>query len=348
MHDAPTRLVELCLEKIVALYQMVAMTATTRILFITSTRLGDAVLTTGVLARLAQQYPDARFTIACGVFCAGLFLAAPQLERLIVIEKETWKRHWTWKQCLGVHWDLIVDLRGSALSLALRAKRRAILRQAPGRHKVIENAAVLGLDPPPSPHIWITTEAMREATRRMPIGMPILALGPLANWPPKQWPTEHFARLAQVLTSPAGAMAGAAVAVFAHKREGIATLLLSIPNQRRIEIIGSDLQTAAACLARARLFVGNDSGLMHMSAAADTPTLGLFGPGDPLIYGPWGPRCAYIRTPESREELLSRLSNLHAQEPNLMENLSVEDVAEAVKKLLAISGEGAGVTFETR
>ena len=52
------------------------------------------------------------------------------------------------------------------------------------------------------------------------------------------------------------------------------------------------LPEAAECLARATLFVGNDSGLMHLAAAAGAPTLGLFGPGEPARYAPAGRRTA--------------------------------------------------------
>src|SRR5919108_642625 len=53
----------------------------------------------------------------------------------------------------------------------------------------------------------------------------------------------------------------------------------SVPAARRIDLAEKlDLLTAAACLGRATLFVGNDSGLMHLAAAMGVPTLGLFGP----------------------------------------------------------------------
>src|SRR3546814_17444434 len=65
----------------------------------------------------------------------------------------------------------------------------------------------------------------------------------------------------------------------------------------------SDLLTAAACLERADFFVGNDSGLMHLAAAAGTPTLGLFGPSPEVRYRPWGPHAGYVRTPERFEAL---------------------------------------------
>jgi heptosyltransferase-3 len=310
-----------------------------KILFITANRVGDAVLTTGLLAWLEQRHSDAKFTIACGPYGADLFKGVPNLEKLIVMRKKKWNGHWAglWAQCIGTEWDLIVDMRNSIVSRLLRAKRRAIHSGSSGKHKVVDNAAVLGLSPPPDPFIWVTDEAAAEAKRILPQGKAVLALGPAANWPPKQWPVEHFIELVRRLTGPGGAMDGASVLVIAdgHERNQVEPLLQSIPPDRRIELIGRDLQTAAACLRLARLYVGNDSGLMHLSAALGTPTLGLFGPGYPDIYGPWGKKCALVTTPESREQLLARLPDISAREPNLMQSLSVERAVEGAQALLA-------------
>ncbi len=308
------------------------------ILFITSNRVGDAVLSTGVLAHLAAHYPAVRFTIACGPYAAGLFRAAPRLERVIVLNKKSWNRHWLglWRACIGTNWDVIVDLRDSAVSRSLFTKKRYVRRARPGQHKVIENAAALALDPPPAPHIWLDVEAEKSAAALLPATRPLLAFGPAANWPPKQWPAERFADLAQKLTAADGPLAGAAVMIIAdaHERAQLTPLLRTIPDARRVEIFGRDLLTAAAAIKQCRLFVGNDSGLMHLAAAVGTPTLGLFGPGYEEIYGPWGPHCAFVRTAERREELLSRLPNMDAREPNLMLGLSVEKAYEAAKRLI--------------
>ena len=92
-----------------------------KILFITSNRVGDAVLSTGLLASLVENYPEAQFTIACGPYAAGLFRAVPRLERLIVLNKKSWNRHWLelWKACIGTRWDMVVDLRDSIVSRLL-------------------------------------------------------------------------------------------------------------------------------------------------------------------------------------------------------------------------------------
>ena len=308
-----------------------------KILFITSNRLGDAVLSTGLLAWLVEHYPTADITIACGPYASGLFRAVPRLERLIVLTKQPWKRHWyeLWRDCIGTRWDLIVDLRNSLISRLLMANRRVYGGKHHGKHKVIEHAEVLGANPPPPPHIWLDTAAESEAARILPADRAILALGPAANWACKQWPIENFAALAKCLTDSDGILAGAAILVIADEKERaqIMPLLQSIADTNRIELLGRELAVVAACLKRASVFVGNDSGLMHLSAAVGTPTLGLFGPGYEDIYGPWGTHCATIRTVESREELLTRLKRSDNPQLNLMRGLSVERVVEAVKKL---------------
>ncbi len=317
-----------------------------KILFITANRLGDAVLSTGVLSWLASRHPQASITIVCGPHAAGLFRAAPGRERLIVLRKERGNLHWLrlWKECAATRWDIIVDLRNSVVSRLLRARVRACRGAGSGLHKVAENARVLqrllAPDEPapcPAPTLWIDEDARKAADRLLPSAAPLLALGPAANWACKQWPADRFGELARRLTAPDGPLAEASVMVFAqeHERASLAPLLNAIPQERLIEIIGQPLPTVAACLARAAFFAGNDSGLMHMAAAAGVPTLGLFGPGQEELYAPWGPRSATIRTPESRDELLRRLPFPGADYPNLMESLTVDAVAGAAKKLLS-------------
>ena len=68
------------------------------------------------------------------------------------------------------------------------------------------------------------------------------------------------------------------------------------PVSRRIDLVGGeDLLTCYAALKRVDLFIGNDSGLMHLAAAAGAPTLGLFGPSNDDLYAPWGGHCRVVR-----------------------------------------------------
>src|SRR6516164_222413 len=65
-----------------------------RILFITSNRLGDAVLSTGLLDHLIRAHSDARITVACGPVAEGLFARMPHNERTIVLDKHPYRLHW--------------------------------------------------------------------------------------------------------------------------------------------------------------------------------------------------------------------------------------------------------------
>ena len=109
----------------------------------------------------------------------------------------------------------------------------------------------------------------------------------------------------------------------------------SVPRERMIDLVGRvDLLTAYACLKHARLFVGNDSGLMHLAAAAGVPTLGLFGPSDDRLYGPWGENTRVLRGPrdfETFQQIDPHLSNAVCH----MLDLPSEWVSRAARRLYA-------------
>jgi ADP-heptose:LPS heptosyltransferase len=266
------------------------------ILFITATRIGDAVLSSGLIKMLADQIPNARFTIVAGPLAAPLFAHVPGLDRVIVMEKGKGKGHWfkLWNQVRHKKWGLIVDLRGSATALFLRRDKRAIWKKTPGEpmHKVVEAARVLKLEgEPPAPYLYITPEVEALADELLGGGGPILAVGPAANWIGKVWPIERFAQTAAQLLDKDGPLAGGRLLILGGPEDTrmVEELRMASARGRTIDLTGKvDLLTAYACLKRASLFIGNDSGLMHIAAAAGCPTVGLFGPSDERRYGPWG------------------------------------------------------------
>ncbi|MFQ5784194.1 MAG: glycosyltransferase family 9 protein [Alphaproteobacteria bacterium] len=310
------------------------------ILFITSTRIGDAVLTTGLLDHLARRYPKARITVACGPAAMPIFDAAPNVVRRIVMEKRKWALHWfdLWRECVKVWWgwNLVVDLRGSLVAHFLIARRRRIYRGGrSGRHRLYALAKVLRLAEPPAPIVWTASGHETAAERLLPEDGPVLALGPTANWRGKIWRAENFIALCQRLTAPDGILPGARIAVFgaADEREIARPVLEAAPADRLVDLVGAlDLPTAAAALARCALFVGNDSGLMHIAAAAGTPTLGLFGPSRPEVYAPWGEHAAVVRTAIAYGELFPPDYD-HRTTETLMDSLSIAAVEEAAVAL---------------
>jgi heptosyltransferase-3 len=109
-------------------------------------------------------------------------------------------------------------------------------------------------------------------------------------------------------------------------------VLEAIPEGKRLDQIGKlDLLTAYACLERADFYIGNDSGLMHLASAAGIPTLGLFGPSNEALYGPWGEYSDYVRGQPFAE--LTKGGFVFKGKTCYMNDLSIEAVEEKVADL---------------
>lgn len=311
-----------------------------RILFITSTRIGDAVINSGVLDYLVRQYPEARITIACGPLAQPMLEHTPGLEKLIIVRKKPLGLHWLglWRRVVTTYWDLVVDLRGSAIVYLLPARERKVLKSTKVKmHKVREAAGVLRLDPPPAPRIYLPDDARARALGLMPPGRDYLVVCPSASLPFKMWPATNFAELVKALVMPGGAMAGAGVVIVGGPgdEDHAVPILNALPDAGVLDLTGKlYLSDVAAVVERARLFVGNDSGVMHISAAMGTPTLGLFGPSDEMLYGPYGEQCATVRGPRGLEAIKTEFPNWRQHPSSLLDDLRVEAVTEAATKLL--------------
>lgn len=318
-----------------------------KILFVTATRIGDAVLSTGLLRYLVERYPGAAFTIAAGPLAAPLFAEMPGLDRLIVVEKKARGRHWLslYGQVAAIRWDLAVDLRGSALAYLLWARQRRVMGKGnPAEHRVHQLARLFDLEPPPAPMLWLGAQHCDAANRLVPADAPVLVVGPTANWQGKEWRTARFAELAARLTAPNGPLPGARIVVMAaaHEQAQAAPVIAALPRERVVDLVGKlDLLTAAAILRNAALFVGNDTGLMHIAAAAGAPTLGLFGPSNVKEYAPWGPRAAYVQTATPYLQLFQPGWDRFTTD-SMMDSLSVGMAEEGARGLLQrLKGEAA-------
>ena len=268
-----------------------------KILFVTSNRLGDAVLSTGLLDHLIRTYPDGRITVVCGPVAGGVFTRMPNRDRIIVLRKQKWGLHWLplWARTATRIWDLVVDIRGSALSWLVPTRRRAVFRRRNGP-KIAQLGAILDLSPPPLPVVW-TAQADRdrtailletEQTNHCPGADGELAAESLAGRPVRGGlPVLVGVRISQ---RPA-----------CHPWRSRCSRTLPWPRHcwsrcpRHSDLVGAlSLPEAAAVLQQASLFIGNNSGLMHLAAAAGAPTIGLFGPTDANTYGPAGPLATAV------------------------------------------------------
>lgn len=257
--------------------------------------------------------PGCSVTVAGGALVEPLFAGVPGLERFIVMKKQPSAGHWRslWRQTVGTRWDTILDLRGSIVGFGLRRKRliRWSSHAAGQGHQVERLARVLGVTPPPSPRLFPSGAQRAAGASYLPKGRPILALGPTANGRGKEWSPERYAELAHWITADGGLMPGAAIVIFgapedADRMAPLFEAMADLPVTSCFTI--GDLGTVGQAIAGCQLYIGNDSGLMHMAAASGIPTFGLFGASPMDRYGPWGANAGGTASPVSPEEALRR------------------------------------------
>lgn len=104
----------------------------------------------------------------------------------------------------------------------------------------------------------------------------------------KRWPLENFSRLALAITKKYACR----IVVFAGPREKEAVKRFKrMSASPDILYFENSLSACAALISRCRLFVSNDSGLMHIAAARKVPVIGIFGPTDEKRTAPFGKNC---------------------------------------------------------
>lgn len=310
-----------------------------KILFISSTRIGDAILSKGILKYLLDTYPHASFTVVCGHLPAPLFEDMPNLERLIVLEPQRSLKRWynLWKKCRGTRFDQVIDLRGSLLAYFLNAKKRFIWQKTHATtHRIEQLAALLRLKHTPLPHVHLSKSRQMAADALFDFRTsPVIALAPAANWVGKEWPVDRFITLVRLIQKTMPRFKKARFAIFAapHERDQLQPLYQALGDEEILDCVGRvDLLTIGALLKKCTLFIGNDSGLMHLAAAVGTPTFGLFGPSLDAHYAPKGPYTDYVRTPESCEELMAR--HKAGAVGSLMTSLEVQDVFTRIQHFM--------------
>ncbi|UCC55459.1 MAG: glycosyltransferase family 9 protein [Gammaproteobacteria bacterium] len=278
-----------------------------RILLVTLSNIGDAIMTTPVMEALHAKYPKAQLDIVTDPRSANLFAHCPYRGKLYLRDKQL-----GWRGTLAllhqlrqIHYDLVVDLRTDGLAWLLHTRRRLTrwgCRPA-GSHAVERHMAVIArrenISGIPPVCVWLSSDEHRFASETFSAlpGTRWLALAPGARWESKRWPVSHFIELAGTLQQEFDALllVGSKTDAACCRELAEAQLLPCLNLAGKTTL----LQTGAL-LQHTRLFVGNDSGPGHLAAAAGIPTLTLFGPGDPQRYHPWNPQGRWLQSTTGR------------------------------------------------
>lgn len=259
--------------------------------------IGDVLLTTPLVRALRARHPEARIVFVTRQAMAPLVSANPHLSLVVTLEPGESVRDLA-RRLSALHPTRGLDLHGSLRSAALRllvpcpwrgyGKRklaRGLListkvnlygRSVPVAERYFEAARGLDIRPDGGPPEFFLDPAARERADRW-IGEHTSAASPLAVLAPgaahatKRWPPDHWVRLAARLSE-----AGFALAVVGGEDDRAASEPLA--SHAAIATGQFSLQETGALLARARILVSGDTGVMHMATGVGTPVVALFGP----------------------------------------------------------------------
>ena len=311
-----------------------------KILFITSTRIGDAILSTSVLHYIKNKFPYSSLYIATGKTPASLFKNFGNIKKIFILKKKKFKIHWLelWWQTFFNKWDIIIDLRGSFISYLLFNEQKYIYKSIKENiHRLDELALLMRTKYLPLPSIPILKKDIKKVSKDfLKLKNPI-AIGASANWPAKIWPAKKFVKLIKILLKEKKFGKEKFIVFFGSSKDlkNIKKITKHLKKSRVINFCGKlSLIEVIAHIKKCKIFIGNDSGLMHIASASGIPTLGLFGPSLESRYAPKGNNAHYIRTKKTFRQLTGAKNFDWNTEKNLMNSLSVNSVFKKIKEIL--------------
>ena len=311
-----------------------------KVLFITSTRIGDAVLSTSILNYLKNKFPHCSLYIATGKTAASLFKNFNNVKKIFILEKKFFKIHWLelWTRTFLNKWDIVIDLRGSVISYFLFNKKKYVYKSINKNiHRLDELAILMKTKHLPLPWIPVLKKDMKKISRDFLKLKNSIAIGASANWPAKIWPSKNFVKLIQMFLKEKQFGKKKSIVFFGSSKDlkNIKKITKHLKKFKVKNFCGKlNLIEVAAHLKKCKIFIGNDSGLMHIASASGIPTLGLFGPSLESRYAPKGNNAYYIRTKKTFNQLTGAKNFDWNTKKNLMSSLSVNAVFNKIKKIL--------------
>ncbi len=303
--------------------------------------MGDVIHALPAAASLKCNNPEARLTWAIEPRWMPLLEGNPFIDRIVPVRRRTaGGLIASWRALRDEQYDLAVDFQGllkSALTAAAARPARSY-----GFDATRERAAgVFYSDrvPVSSAHVVERNLELAQAAGArtlvhdspLPEGAPegdlpegdFVLASPLAGWRAKQWPTENYARLAEML----------------RRDYGIPLVVNGPPGGAFTDLPGcrphySGIAGLIHATRRASAIVGVDSGPLHLAAALGRPGVAVFGPTDPARNGPYGGSMVVLR---SARAVTTYKRGTEIDES--MRRISPEEVFETLKSVLARQAE---------
>lgn len=276
------------------------MKAINKILFISLSNIGDAIMTTPVLLALHECYPSAVIDIVGDHRSSEIFKHCPFRGEIFNKEKNKFLRGVPalLKSLWFQSYDLIVDLRTDGLAYLLPAGKRLTKRNRTnaGPHAVQEHVGIISAvyqGQPPTCFVWLSNieEKFAKEALGQYCGKRLLGIGAGANADVKIWPKENYLSLVE----KTGNGFDAIVFLGDSRDKECSDFISSRVKLPCFNLCGmTNILQAVAVQKYLTVFIGNDSGLGHMASAAGVATITIFRTGEPDRYRPWGEKALWL------------------------------------------------------
>lgn len=332
-----------------------------RILIVRLSAIGDVIHGVPVLCALRDALPNAFLGWVVEGRAGDLVDSHPALDALIRVPRgwlKSPREVWRLRQRLhNLRFDVSIDLQcltKSAIAAWLSGAPRRIgkggedgrelsrwfhneLVPCAGDHVIehyLDLLKPLGIDSPAVrfdlPESDRDSRMAAEALGRCGLSSQRFAvMNPGAGWPSKIWPAERYGALAQQLRSTHGL---STLAVWGVPSElPLAEAIVAAGDGAAILAPPTSMTELGALCRRAAIFIGSDTGPMHLAVAVGTPTISLHGPSKAEWCGAYGPSNVRLQV---RYEDGSAFERRKADD-SAMRAIEVEMVAHACNRLLA-------------
>ncbi len=316
-----------------------------KILVISLSNIGDAILTTPVIQALRENFPHAHLAVLAGPRAFSVFKSDRRIDKKIIYDKSI-----CWRNKLGLvnrlkadRYDLVVDLRQTLFSVFLGARDRSSLFAKPpkslvhmkDRHLWKLKSLGLDIDDTRGPSVMFSEDDRNYVNRlfnrwQIKDGQLIVALSPGARNMTKRWEKEAYRQLAGRLPKEYNAKI---IMVGDRQDELLAQEIISRIEPAPLNAAGkTGIGQLAFLLTKCRLLVSNDSAPMHLAWAVNTPVVAIFGPTSHKKYAPAGPDDIMLRKDLACSPCEKSLCPKGTR--RCMKLISAEDVFQACKKIL--------------
>lgn len=313
--------------------------------------IGDCVMALPAIQSLAAEFPFAHIHAFAGRHSAPVFRASEHITRVYLSPDQLSASRapgMAWNlRTAGHDWIVVLDRSRWLYAAARSAAPTRLVRLIPSKSEMRHE-------------IDVYLDALRAAGVRTPFNRPVLTPGaqsrdeaaqalvrveqdffvlhpggaenPGASMFDKRWPVDHYIRLARILGEQGMRPVLSGGSSDMETCSWIADAILDL----NPVVLASklDLMATAAVIEKAQLYVGADTGVSHLAAAVGTPSIVVFGPTNPLRYGPRGDNVR-ILSPESSRSIpdVDLRSVVAAGSLPSTAEVSVDDVVVAWKDL---------------